>query len=301
MKVDLWRGHTEPDFAQGDCITVFFNDLRGWYEGTFQDAAGKFFGDFTAESSAEIDAYVTAHNGKMDWGGIMERKAWTARGVMLEADKAVIQAMVEQNRVASRIFVTGEVAESYIGEDAVRLLVNANDIYYGNGAGCEPLFVETKQDTVRMRRFDPAVVWRCFHPDILLELVAEEASRLGVDMDPRALDHMDFYESMIDTLKARFGDAGLFVPGLSTMEGFYQSVYLSCLLLFDKPGYMDVPVAEHFAQIPSEAYLQGAEMYQLNDAAREKLAGLRKAYGDIEALTNQEVAFIVDLYEGAMR
>jgi hypothetical protein len=67
MTVDLWRGHPEPDFAQGDRITVFFNDSKGIYEGTFRDEADRFFGDFTAERSSEIYAYVKAHNGQILW------------------------------------------------------------------------------------------------------------------------------------------------------------------------------------------------------------------------------------------
>jgi hypothetical protein len=43
---------------------------------------------------------------------------WTKRGEMISADKPVIQGLVDKNRVASRIFVTGEVAEGYIGDAA---------------------------------------------------------------------------------------------------------------------------------------------------------------------------------------
>jgi hypothetical protein len=229
------------------------------------------------------------------------KRAWTAHGEpMTEADKAVIQGLVDKNRAAARIFVTGEAAESYVGEEAVRLLVNINEVFYENGAGKEPLFVQTREDTVRMTRFDPSFVWRCFHPDILTELVAEEAERLGVEMDPWAMDHFDFYESMIDGLKKKLGDTAAFMRESGTTAGFYQSVYLSCLLLFGKPGYMDVPVAEHFAQPEAAEYLRNAEVYRLNEDAKEKLAGLRKEYGGVGALTNQELNFVVDLYERMM-
>jgi hypothetical protein len=69
MKIDLWNGHPEPDFAKGDRIMVFFNDSKGIYEGTFRDGKDTFFGDFTAESSTEIDTYVKAHNGRILWCG----------------------------------------------------------------------------------------------------------------------------------------------------------------------------------------------------------------------------------------
>ena len=62
----------------------------------------------------------------------MERKVWTARGVMTDADKPVIAAIAGKSKPAARIFVTGEAAEGYLGDEAVRLLVNINDVYYEN-------------------------------------------------------------------------------------------------------------------------------------------------------------------------
>ena len=110
----------------------------------------------------------------------MANKVWTKRGEMLEADKAVIRGLADENPVAARIFVTGEASEDYLGEAATRLLVNVNDVYYKNKAATAPLFVQTRQDTVRMTRFDPDVVWRCFSPDTLVKLVEAETDRLGV-------------------------------------------------------------------------------------------------------------------------
>jgi hypothetical protein len=231
----------------------------------------------------------------------MKIKAWTARGVMIEVDKAVIQAMVEKNRAAARIFVTGEVAEGYIGDAATRLLINANDIFYGNTAGCEPLFVNTRNDTVRMTRFDPELVWRCFHPDILTGLVQDEINRLGVAMDPWKMDYFDFYQNMVAAMKALRGESTVVLMKGDGIDGYYHSIYLSCLLLFGKPGYMDVPVAEHFAQQEAVDFLRGAEIFQLGDDEQKKLEGLRKEYGGIQALTNPEMHFIAGLAERVLK
>ncbi|MDR1095478.1 MAG: hypothetical protein LBL31_03740 [Spirochaetaceae bacterium] len=156
---------------------------------------------------------------------------WTARGEMLSEDKGVIQAITDKNRVAARIFVTGEVAESYIGEAATRLLTSVNDVYYENNAGAEPLFINTRDETVRMARFDPRVVWKCFHPDILVELVKAEINRLGVDMDPWNMEYFDFYQNMVAAIKEKSGDAVALVRKGSGLDLFYHCVYLSCLLL----------------------------------------------------------------------
>jgi hypothetical protein len=81
------------------------------------------------------------------------------RGVMLHDDKYVIERIVENGREAARIFVIGEVADDYIGDAATRLLVNVNDVYYKNHAMLEPLFINTRNSTVRMTRFDQEFVW----------------------------------------------------------------------------------------------------------------------------------------------
>jgi hypothetical protein len=228
-------------------------------------------------------------------------KPWTARGEMISADEPVIQGLVDKNRVASRIFVTGEVAEGYIGDAAMRLLLNINDVYYKNKAGCEPLFINTRNGTVRMTRFDPEVVWQCFHPDILVDLVQDEIDRLGVGMYPWKLDYFDFYQSMVATMKGACGEAVAAVKKGSDIDDFYHGVYLSCLLLFGKPGYMDVPVAGHFAQKEAAEFLRSAEIFQLNEGRRKKLEALRKEYGSIQSLTNPEMHFVVDLYEGVLK
>jgi hypothetical protein len=229
-------------------------------------------------------------------------KPWTARGEMISADKAVIQGLADRNRVAARIFVTGEAAEYYIGDAAARLLVNVNDVYYKNKAGCEPLFTQTRDDTVRMTRFDPEFVWRCFHPDILAGLVQEEIDRIGVDMDPWKMDYFDFYQNMVAAIKeTAHGDAVAMIQKSGSIDSFYRGVYLSCLLLFGKPGYMDVPVAAHFALPGAADFMRNAEVYRLNDSARGALTRLREEYGGIRSLTNAEMSFIVDLYEGALK
>jgi hypothetical protein len=223
---------------------------------------------------------------------------WTKRGEMLPVDRKVIEATANKNHSAARIFVTGEVSEAYIGDLAVRHLLSINDVLYGNNAGCEPLFVQTRSETIRMLRFDPEFVWRCFHPDILVSLVQDEIARLGVDMDPWQMDYFDFYQNMIAAIKQKSGDAAIAVIRKeSSIDDFYHVMYLSCLLLFGKPGYMDVPVAEHFAQPAAAQFLCGSEVYTLNMAAEKELNKLRENYGELRTLTNFELKFVVDLIE----
>jgi hypothetical protein len=179
--------------------------------------------------------------------------------------------------------------------------LSINDVYYENGAGAEPLFVQARNGTIRMARFDPAFVWRCLGPDTLVKLVQDEIKRLGVDMDPWKMDYFDFYQNMIAAMKAVHGEDIAAVRKEDSINNFYHGVYLSCLLLFGKSGYMDVPVAEHFAQKEAADFLRNAGIFQLNGSEREKLEGLRKKYGSIRSLTNPEMSFVVDLIEGALK
>jgi hypothetical protein len=230
-------------------------------------------------------------------GNNTEQFAGKAIGAVNRVDKAFSGTAAK----AARIFVTGEVAEDYIGDAATRLLVNVNDVYYKNNAGAEPLFINTRNSTVRMTRFDPEIVWRSFHPDILVGLVQDEIDRLGVDMDPWKMDYFDFYQNMVAAMKDTHGEAVAVIKKGTGIDDFYHGIYLSCLLLFGKPGYMDVPVAEHFAQKDAADFLRGAGIFQLNEPGREKLEGLRKDYGSLQAITNPEIQFVVDLYEGVLK
>jgi hypothetical protein len=233
-------------------------------------------------------------------GEYMEKRAWTARGTMTEADTRVIASVVAHDKTAARIFVTGEVHENYIGDLAARHLMNVNDVLYKNGAGSEPLFVDTKDNTIRMTRFDPNIAWRCLDPDILVALVTEEIKRLGVKMDPWAMDYFDFYESMVGAFKKEKSVFTIPVPekGKDSINTFYSGVYLSCLVLFGKPGYMDITVAQHFASPDVALHLREIECFELNAEQQEEVIKLREDYGNIQALTNPELKFIVSIYAG---
>jgi len=226
-----------------------------------------------------------------------EKRAWTARGTMLDADADVIRGIAEANPVAARIFVTGEAHESSLGDAAVRLLVNVNDTLYKNGAGQEPLFAQTREDTVRMTRFDPEFVWKCFHPETLVKLVEDEAARLKVDINPWEMECFDFYEEMVRVIRKKAGREVPIAWKDSELDDYYSAVYLSALLLFEKPGYLDIPVAQYFAQPKVAQWMASVDYRELTAAEFGKLEVLRGEYGKVQALTNPELNFIVDLYD----
>jgi len=228
----------------------------------------------------------------------MEKRAWTMNGKMLAIDKLVISALVENDKIASRIFVTGEVHEDYIGEFATRDLLNINKIFYSNEFTFEPLFINTMDDTVRMTRFDPNFVWRCFHPEILVDLVTQEAKRLGVKMNAWLMDHFDFYESMIAAIKAEKGEFIIpLVPKGGDEIAYYNACYLSCLLLFGKTNLFDIPVAKHFSEQSAEAQLKYVKYRTLNESEQKEVINLREQYGKLQNLTNPEINFVISLYD----
>jgi hypothetical protein len=106
---------------------------------------------------------------------------------------------------------------------------------------------------------------------------------------------------MIAAIKTTYGEDVIFMKAGSNIDDFYHGVYLACLLLFGKPGYMGVHVAEHFARREAVEFLRTAIFLQLDEAEQEKLEVLRKEYGNIKALTNPEMHYVVDLYERVLK
>jgi len=116
------------------------------------------------------------------------------------------------------------------------------------------------------------------------------------------MDHFDFYESIIAALKAEKGEYIFpIVQKGGDMDSYNNAVYLSCLILFGKPGFLDVPVAQHFAGESAEVQLKYAKYRELSLKQQKELIRLRNLYGHIQALTNPELDFIVSLYEGEVK
>jgi hypothetical protein len=222
---------------------------------------------------------------------VMEKRAWTARGTVTETDKDVIRGLTRFNLIASRILVTGEVHEGYIGDMAEALLMSSNDMQG------EPLFVRTRVDTIQMARFEPEVVWRLFHPDIVMKLVGEEDARLGFDV---CLDEPDYYQSLIRTLVAD-GEIDKFLfpvaPKYGSLDTFYQIMYLGCLLLFEKPGYMAVPVSQHFALPETVDFMHQVQYRELSLDEMMECVALSDKFQGIQGITNPELNFLVKLYD----
>jgi hypothetical protein len=215
---------------------------------------------------------------------------------MTALDEEIIRGIAEYSPSdAAKIFVTGEASESYLGEKNASFLIGMNSAYYdAEGGGSPPVFVRTRNNTVRMLRFDPKSVWRWIAPGVLAGLVKAEAGRLGVKMNDWDVSRYDFYQSMVEVLRAKTGDAIALTDYGHGAESYYNAAYLSCLLLFNKPGLMGVPIAEHFAQPSAAEYLRGAKALHLDEAARERLSRLRGKYGRIETLTDPEAIFVLD-------
>jgi hypothetical protein len=235
----------------------------------------------------------------------MEKRVWTARGVVTDGDKVVIGRIAGHNPVASRIFLTGEVHEDSIGEAASMLLTSINDVIDGAMKGHdgkyieEPLFVQTKQGTIQMARFEPEVVWRTFHPDLLQQIQGEEEKRLGVEVQ---LDEFDFYQSLISTFKAKYGEYILpVVEDYSGPDVFYNVMYLGALLLYGKPGYMAVPVSQHFALPESADFIRSVKFRPLAKVEKAKIVELRERHKVVQGLTNPELHLLLDLYDADAR
>jgi len=217
-------------------------------------------------------------------------KKWTKRGEVTEKDCAIIAAITGNNMISSRIFVTGEVYEEELGTIASSLLYAANDMLD------EPLFVQTKEGTIQMARFDTEKVWRCFHPEKVEALVRSECARLGLPQIP--IDEWDFYASMIGYLKIQYGEVTVPFTEKKDLDSFYQTVYLGCLWLFEKPGYMAVPVSRHFALPESEEWMKNQfKIRPLRGQEMAELKEIKEKYGSIKGITNVELNFLLKLHD----
>jgi hypothetical protein len=231
----------------------------------------------------------------------MEKRVWTAREAVTAGDKAVIKRIAGHNPVASRIFLTGEVHEDYIGETASILLDSINDVIDGAMKGHdgkyieEPLFIRTKQGTIQLSRFEPEAIWKTFNPDLLQRIQGEEEKRLGIEVQ---LDEFDFYQSLVSTFKTEHG-AYIFpvVEKYSGLDVFYNIVYLSALLLYGKPGYMAVPVSQHFALPENAGFIREVKFRPLTKVEQKKVVELREKHKVAQGLTNPELSFLLNLYD----
>jgi hypothetical protein len=215
--------------------------------------------------------------------------AWTERDAILPEDKPVIEELTRLSPEGARILVTGEARKDYIGEDGALVLSLANNTLP------EPLFVETREGTIRMIRFRPEEVWRCFNPDILVRLAGEESGRLGREFIP--LDEFDFYRSFIQDIRRNFRDkSNVPIPEDKNGEAEFQASYLGALLLFDKPLFGDVRVESFFCRKEAEAFLASARFRPLNPFEENQYQKAREAGKDKTRLTNQELGFLRQMY-----
>jgi hypothetical protein len=102
---------------------------------------------------------------------------------------------------------------------------------------------------------------------------------------------------MIDALSKKIGNSVPIAWKDSDLDYFYNAVYLSCLLLFGKPGYMDAPAAEHFALPQAADFMKSVDYRPVKETERGKLQALREQYGNIQGLTNPEIHFVIDLFD----
>jgi hypothetical protein len=216
---------------------------------------------------------------------------WTKRGEVTAADQEVITAVLRREPKTAQIFVTGEVDRERLGQSAEDVLAASNEM-----TG-EPLFVLTKVQTVRMPRFDTKKVWPCLDDNLLDEVIGNEAKRLNVP--DLKIDDWDFCLSFVKFVREEYGMLQTPVTKVRNFEHFYQTMYLSALLLLDKCGYMTVPVCQHFAIKETEEFFKSMDtrLRPLTQVEINELHVLRDTCGGLDGLTNRELRFLTGLYD----
>ena len=225
-------------------------------------------------------------------------KEWTKRGEMTANDLSVIEEAVKNDSFGiGKIVVTGEVYATELTVESICALEGLNELTN------EPLFITTKNRTIRMLRFEPEKVWRTIHPDTFTALVKMEEKRLGTPSV--ILDEFDFYYSMVETMrqekikedKSRPPVVCPVVKDHRNVGEFYQFMYLASLMLFNKPGYMAVPITEHFALPETVSYMENVKFRQVNEYEESKYQNICKTCIDKAGITNNELDFLSGLFE----
>jgi hypothetical protein len=100
------------------------------------------------------------------------------------------------------------------------------------------------------------------------------------------------------TFKAKHGEY-IFpvVEKYSGLDVFYNIMYLSALLLYGKPGYMAVPVSQHFALSENADFIRAVRFRPLTKAEQKKIAELREKHKVVQGLSNPELNFLLNLYD----
>jgi hypothetical protein len=220
-------------------------------------------------------------------------RKWTARKGLLPEDRIIIKILAETCPQGGQVFLTGEVREDLIGEE------EADKLYRYNDTLPEPLFIQTRDMTTRMTRFRPEEVWRCFDPDYLIGYVEEACRRLGIG--PIPMEEFDFYRSLMRFLREqKEGKPCIPIATQEQKDMCYQVVYFGALYLFDKPGYMGVPVETHFCLQQTENFLKRIRFRELTGEEAEEYQEVKKDGEHTDALTNKELDFLLALHDSGL-
>jgi hypothetical protein len=201
--------------------------------------------------------------------------------------EAVVRASRGQPRWA-RIFLCGE---TWAGSD------EENEALLAHNDGLfEPLFVLTARGTMKMTRYNNAIV-RLIMPESAYRRAWErERERLGL---PELDSGVDFIHAIAIYLRQAtdgrrafpFKKFGTLVPGAREAERLNEE-YLGGYLLFGKFHYRNIGMTEFFARLPDN-WFGNLGLRALTDAENELAAKAARSYGRL--LTNTEIAVLREL------
>jgi hypothetical protein len=166
-----------------------------------------------------------------------KRPTWCWKGGgMTRNDIEVCKAVFHACQPARRLFVTGEIELEALTEEGFMLLLAAN-----KDIDTQDLFTGTLNGSVRMRRFQPALLWEYlrladFAPQLHVAF-AEENVAHGLDEDENVRG--DYWQSIITDI-----GQDIFCRGDST-----EAMYLNALNLFGKTGFLDLSPAEALLRV----------------------------------------------------
>ncbi|GHU60839.1 hypothetical protein FACS189445_1360 [Spirochaetia bacterium] len=216
---------------------------------------------------------------------------WTKRGnkKLSTADCEIIKSAAGIAGAAP-LWATGEQHVDAISRQHWPLLMK-------NALLPDPLFVFTAKNHLKLARYDFQTVMSLLSPEQRQRTLRDTMKQLNLAFEDQNMT--DFYESLIAALAGQApGGRSAFLYFTNDQTGF-DSIYVSALLLFHKPGYLDITAPEFFADMgvkrPNFGY---ARFRVLTDDENSLILEAQEKGQGTELFTNLEIITLQQLWVG---
>jgi hypothetical protein len=219
----------------------------------------------------------------------MFEKPWSFAEEMSSEDISLMLEILlsgDDGSVYGRLALSGEIPIDVLGTEDCSKLLSLEEVWTSK---CEnpPLFIITRDATLKMLRFDPQQLWQLLPQEYINQAARLELTRLSVK-EPVTVTDCDFYRSVVRYWARKYPECAVCAD---SSYGWYRQ-YLTMLLLLEKPGLNDVSVGRFFALGKTEQMLRNMVFKPLSEEQKECVEGLRHLYSESPYIFPEESSFV---------